>query len=205
MPRNTAKDQELRKERCSQILSAAVELFAKQGLTSTKISDIAKKAGMSHGLVYNYFRSKEEIYLSLLDMNMNVLENILLWIHSLDRTPKGKLERLIDKFRSEPWDEALFYQMFVDQIFSSDTISEELKASVRGKMSENLDILAGIFAEGQAAGQFRAGPPRELAFYFLTIAHARMISESQGFKICDNRTETWDAILDFFCVAEDRA
>ncbi|WP_426453038.1 TetR/AcrR family transcriptional regulator [Paenibacillus sp. S-38] len=203
MPRNTAKDQELRKERCSQILSAAVELFAKQGLTSTKISDIAKKAGMSHGLVYNYFRSKEEIYLSLLDMNMNVLENILLWIHSLDRTPKGKLEQLIDKFRNEPWDEALFYQMFVDQIFSSETISEELKASVRGKMSENLDILADIFAEGQAAGQFRAGSARELAFYFLTIAHARMISESQGFKICDNRSEAWDAILDFFCVVED--
>ncbi|MCZ8520819.1 MULTISPECIES: TetR/AcrR family transcriptional regulator [Paenibacillus] len=198
MPRNTAKDQELRKERCSQILSAAVELFAKQGLASTKISDIAKKAGMSHGLVYNYFRSKEEIYLSLLDMNLNELENLLSWIASLPLSPRAKIERLLDTFSSHTWDEAMFFQMFVDQFLSSDTICEEIKVSVRKKMSENLDLLAAIFAEGQAAGQFAGGSPRELAFYFMTIVHAKMISKTQGFQICDNGPESWRALLHFF-------
>ena len=48
-----------------QILDAAITLFDEQGFSTTKISDISDKAGISKGLVYRYFNSKEEILLAL--------------------------------------------------------------------------------------------------------------------------------------------
>jgi AcrR family transcriptional regulator len=45
----------------AKILSAAVDLFAKQGFHDTSIRQIALAAGVSKGLTYNYFRSKEEL------------------------------------------------------------------------------------------------------------------------------------------------
>ena len=48
-----------------QILDAAITLFDEQGFSTTKYSDISDKAGISKGLVYRYFNSKEEILLAL--------------------------------------------------------------------------------------------------------------------------------------------
>ena len=57
MPRVT--DVEGRRE---QILRAAVTVFSERGYASATISDIANEAGVAHGTVYLYFRSKAEIF-----------------------------------------------------------------------------------------------------------------------------------------------
>lgn len=48
-------------ERKNQILEAAIAVFAEKGFYETRISDIAHKAGVAYGLVYHYFKNKEEI------------------------------------------------------------------------------------------------------------------------------------------------
>lgn len=59
-PRTKEQFETIREERREQILQVALELFANEGL-NTPISKIAKEAGISKGLVYNYFESKEEL------------------------------------------------------------------------------------------------------------------------------------------------
>ena len=54
----------IQESRRKQILDAAILLFDQQGFSATKISDISEQAGISKGLVYRYFNSKEEILLS---------------------------------------------------------------------------------------------------------------------------------------------
>jgi TetR/AcrR family transcriptional regulator, fatty acid metabolism regulator protein len=44
-----------------QILDAAVRVFARQGFHSTRVADIADEAGVAYGLVYHYFKSKDEV------------------------------------------------------------------------------------------------------------------------------------------------
>jgi AcrR family transcriptional regulator len=46
----------------TQILYAAIEIFAKKGLERGKIADIAKQAGIGKGTIYEYFKSKDEIF-----------------------------------------------------------------------------------------------------------------------------------------------
>lgn len=60
-PRTKEQLAALKEVRREQILMAALELFGSKGYQNTSISDIAKKASLSKGLLYNYFESKEEL------------------------------------------------------------------------------------------------------------------------------------------------
>ncbi|MCK4677551.1 MAG: TetR/AcrR family transcriptional regulator [Bacteroidales bacterium] len=61
MPRTKNQYKEIRESKKTLILDTALELFANQGYYTTSISKIALKAGISKGLMYNYFESKEEL------------------------------------------------------------------------------------------------------------------------------------------------
>ena len=49
------------------ILEAAVKVFAKNGFYATRVSDVAKAAGVADGTIYLYFKSKDELLLSLFE------------------------------------------------------------------------------------------------------------------------------------------
>ena len=44
-----------------EFLDAAVRVFARKGFHASRVGDIAEEAGVAHGLLYHYFRSKEEV------------------------------------------------------------------------------------------------------------------------------------------------
>ena len=62
-------DEKLVKQRRAQIVAGAVQLFSKQGYYKTTVQDVAKWAGVSPGLIYQYVRDKEDLLLlSILDV-----------------------------------------------------------------------------------------------------------------------------------------
>ncbi len=48
-------------DRRRELLDAAARVFARKGFHSSRVGDIAEEAGVAHGLLYHYFRSKEEV------------------------------------------------------------------------------------------------------------------------------------------------
>ncbi|MCC6876904.1 MAG: TetR/AcrR family transcriptional regulator [Sandaracinaceae bacterium] len=70
MPRSPEENQQIRDARRDTILRAAERVFAQKGLAHTKIADIATAAGVSHGLVFHYFASKEAIFQELIEAKM---------------------------------------------------------------------------------------------------------------------------------------
>ena len=65
-PRTEQQFEEIRETRKNEIMDTALELFATEGFDKTSISSIASKAGISKGLLYNYFDSKEELIKTLI-------------------------------------------------------------------------------------------------------------------------------------------
>ena len=61
MPRSLKQNEKIRKQKKQLILDTALELFAENGFHATSMSQVAKKAGVSKGLAYNYFESKQDI------------------------------------------------------------------------------------------------------------------------------------------------
>lgn len=64
----TRKEQ--KEHRRQEIIYAALELFVSRGYAATKITDIAKRANMSTGLMFHYFESKEKLYEELIRMGL---------------------------------------------------------------------------------------------------------------------------------------
>lgn len=60
-PRTKKQFEEIREEKRSLIMQTALEHFSLNGYHATTVSHIARHAGISKGLMYNYFRSKEEL------------------------------------------------------------------------------------------------------------------------------------------------
>jgi AcrR family transcriptional regulator len=60
-PRTKEQFKSIRDEKVNLILQTALRLFAREGYASASVSLIAKEAGISKGLMYNYFKSKEEL------------------------------------------------------------------------------------------------------------------------------------------------
>src|SRR3989337_276168 len=73
MPRTKEQFEAIRKGSRQKILDAALEVFARQGYYSASVSAIAKTAGISKGLMYNYFRSKEDVLNELMIGMMEAL------------------------------------------------------------------------------------------------------------------------------------
>ena len=76
-----------------QILDAAIRVFARQGFHATRVSDIADEAGVAYGLVYHYFRSKDEVLNELFIERWSLL---LAAIEEADRTgadPRAEARR----------------------------------------------------------------------------------------------------------------
>ena len=48
-------------DRRQELLEAAVRVFARKGFRAARVGDIAEEAGVAHGLLYHYFRSKDEV------------------------------------------------------------------------------------------------------------------------------------------------
>jgi len=70
-PRTSQQFETIRQEKTKLILDTALELFAKKGFHQTSISDITRKAGISKGLLYNYFGSKDEVLRSIIQTGYN--------------------------------------------------------------------------------------------------------------------------------------
>jgi AcrR family transcriptional regulator len=66
MPKTPEQYKEHRDEKARRIMNSALELFAQKGFYSTSVSQIAKTAGISKGLMYNYFQSKEQLLIEIL-------------------------------------------------------------------------------------------------------------------------------------------
>jgi AcrR family transcriptional regulator len=48
-------------DRRGELVEAAVQVFARKGFHASRVSDVAQEAGVAHGLLYHYFRSKDEV------------------------------------------------------------------------------------------------------------------------------------------------
>ncbi len=76
-PRTEKQFEEIRETRKKAILNTALELFATEGFDQTSISRIASRAGISKGLLYNYFKSKEDLIKSIIFNGLDYLTSYI--------------------------------------------------------------------------------------------------------------------------------
>jgi AcrR family transcriptional regulator len=147
--------QRRKEDRPQEITAAALAAFAEYGYAGTRVEEVAKRAGVSKGLLYLYFKTKEELFkavvrsfvipridaltASVATSDLSAEEIIrgplLAFMKSLPRSPVGVVVRLMISEGPKHPDLVTFYW---DNV-----------------VSRGIDTLAAIVARGVANGEFR--------------------------------------------------
>jgi AcrR family transcriptional regulator len=156
-----------------QILDAAIRVFARQGFHSTRVSDIADEAGVAYGLVYHYFKSKEEVLNELFTARWSLL---LAAIEEADRegaSPRTKLEAvagfIVDSYRHDP---ELMKVIIVEVTRAANSFGRTHLPEIR----RAYDSIARIVAEGQESGAFRRDVDSTFASMYFYGAIEQLLS-----------------------------
>ncbi|WP_376794811.1 TetR/AcrR family transcriptional regulator [Thermogemmatispora sp.] len=165
MPRSEEANRQIRDERRRQILHAAAVVFARKGLALTRISDIAEASGISQGLIYRYFSSKEELFKALVETALDRSQTGLQQLREQAGTPWEKLSRLTaymwEGMRRQP-----AYVHVVLHALIGETVPEEIRGLVQYHVRESQAFFRELIVEGQRAGQVVAGDPDELTLLY---------------------------------------
>lgn len=156
------RSEKIKDERRRQILSAAVTIFAYQGLAAAKISDVAEAAGLSYGLVYHYFPSKEVLYVAIVERALVGAEAAAKTAMEYPGTPWDRLrflmKQILDGARQHPE-----YALVITQLYASKSVPEEAQELIQKYGPITSQTITSLIRQGQEAGQMFAGNPEELA------------------------------------------
>jgi TetR/AcrR family transcriptional regulator, fatty acid metabolism regulator protein len=134
------------------ILDAAVRVFARQGFNGCRVSDIADEAGVAYGLVYHYFRSKDEVLDTLFLERWNVLLDAIRETDSQDISPREKLYAIasfiVDSYRHDP---ELMKVIIVEVTRAANSFGQTHLAKIR----EAYELIANIVEKAQEEGAFK--------------------------------------------------
>lgn len=142
------------------ILDAAVQVFATYGFYNSKVSQVAREAGVADGTIYLYFKNKDDILIQLFNDSM---AEILRRQDAALATVTAPIERI-----------QTFIKTHFESVAESQAMAEVVTVELRqsSKFMRNTDMkpfgrylsmIAEIIADGVASGDFGDVPPRVAA------------------------------------------
>ena len=183
MPRTPADNQRIKDERRAAILAAARSVFVRKGLAAAKISDVAAAAGLSHGLVYHYFSSKEAMYAGLLEALFARATVELEVLAGDEGTPLERVRAFVvqrlERFSAEPEMFGLVMQAFLHR----DALPSSTLAALQNFAERSMSAMSKTLAEGQRRGDFVEGDPAELAAALLAVLHGLAMARSVDLEL----------------------
>ncbi len=123
MPRTEEQFKEMRNKTSRSILNSALKLFAEKGFHGTSISDIAKEAEISKGLIYNYFNSKNSILESIFDELLRIGEEIEKDTFA-DDDPYEQLQRMIKRSFKYVEEDPTYWKLIVNLMLQPEILKQ---------------------------------------------------------------------------------
>ena len=138
-------------DRRRQILDAAVKVFAKNGFHASRVGDIAEEAGIAYGLVYHYFKSKEELLETIF---RDTWTQMLARINEVEASDVSASEAvrqvtalLLRTWRRDPD----LVRVLVREVTRSPHVQREIE-----EITQAMQALEGIIRRGQETGEFNS-------------------------------------------------
>jgi len=178
-----------------QIIEAAVRIFARNGYYNSRVSDIAKEAGIASGTIYLYFKTKDEILVTLFREKMAEFVATVRKAIAAEPDAVAKLRRLI----------GLHFKLLEDHSEMAEVVQVELRQGQKffrgasaNEVSGYFDLISSVLEEGMAAGMFRSDLPvktvRKVLFGAMDQMATSWVLGKRGYKL----SETAEAVADIF-------
>jgi AcrR family transcriptional regulator len=184
-----------RDERRAQLLAVALELFAARGYHATSIDHIIQKASVARGTFYLHFRSKKEIFDSLLD---HLFERVAASISPIQIGPPAAMAAEVRAnlvaLCTALQDNLPMGRVILEQAVGLNDVGRE---QLRGFYTRVLDRIERAISVGQQLGLVRPGDPPLIAICLLG-----MVKESLYQQIVGTRAFSTEQVVDeiFACM-----
>ena len=160
------------------ILDTAIQVFAEKGYPDTRISDIAKRAEIAYGLVYHYFKNKEEILDTIFMERWGEFIAGVRAIAGDDGPVEDKLRSIAEVILSAHRSRPEWVKILIFEIQRSQRMLGRERIEVIGELFETI---AGILRDGQARGELRRDLDPEVACYIFvggldTVVTSRVLA-----------------------------
>jgi AcrR family transcriptional regulator len=156
--------------RRAQLLATALDVFAAKGLDGATVKDLSDAAGVAQGLLYHYFRSKDEMLQAVLDQHYFLPELRRIAATDRDRPVAEVLLELTLGFARVLDQHRQVVQLMLREAPSNPAVAERIE---RGR-TEGVRLLADYLASRVAAGELRphdCEASARLLFYAVFAAH----------------------------------
>jgi AcrR family transcriptional regulator len=148
------------------ILFTAMELFARNGYHKTPAASIAKATGISHGLLFYHFGSKEKLLQAIVDYSIRKIEKIVT-VESTE--PALQLTELGTNFKRSLLEDRDFWELYHSLIFQPD-LKKEIAQQLTGAFEDYRKELVRIF---EKLGYLS---PTDTMLQFEAMRHGIMVS-----------------------------
>lgn len=159
---------ELSEIRREQILEAATKVFASQGFSDARMDDIVEVAGLSKGAVYWYFKSKEDIILTILERflgrGLDQLERFL----ETDQSARARLLAIASRFASEVED-ILPIMPIAYEFYALATREEKIRRSFKDYFDKYQDLFETLIRQGIEKQEFKEVDPQMVAIELIGL------------------------------------
>ncbi|ALS29085.1 TetR family transcriptional regulator [Paenibacillus sp. 32O-W] len=172
-PLNEEQLEQIRSQRKFQIMMAALKVFAENGIRLTKINMIAAEAGISHGLLYHYFKSKEEVLYESLQWAISGSGELFQEIAEMQSGPVEKIKHLVKTAFTEGNSDV--FRVIHHLRRTNHDVPEHIAALIERSSKEYITFLLPLFIEGQRTGDIVQTDPQELLEMFLTVITGLMM------------------------------
>jgi TetR/AcrR family transcriptional regulator, fatty acid metabolism regulator protein len=146
--------------RRDELLAAAVRVFARKGYHTCRVSDIADEAGASHGLVYHYFSSKDEVLETIFRENWGPIAVAIEGIAATDVAAPEQLRKVVALVLHAWRRDQETVRVLVREISRSPVLQERI-----GEFQQAFDALEHVIVRGQERGEFDAELDPRFATY----------------------------------------
>ena len=147
-----------KKEKKALIIEAAAKVFARRGFSGTPMADIAVKAGIGKGTLYEYFDSKEDLFFAVFEWFVQTTEaEAKVSISALGGSASERLDALSDSLMSS-WAKMKDMYSLVMEFWSASASSQmrqRFKQAFKNGYSDFRQIVSALIREGIQGGEFR--------------------------------------------------
>lgn len=178
MPRTKKQFEEMRNATKEKIQTVAMHLFAQKGLAATNVQDIADAAGISIGLLYRHYKTKEALFYELVEFALAGLKEISERLQS-DASPKSIVESIIDEIYDDLANDEDFTNLLV--LLTQAALAGKEDSKVVGLIEQDftmLQAMADLIRRGQELDEFRSGDPFEMSVFFFSTIQGITISKA---------------------------
>ncbi|MGE3367055.1 MAG: TetR/AcrR family transcriptional regulator [Rhizobiaceae bacterium] len=159
------------------ILDAALNLIVSNGYHATTVDQIAQKAGLTKGGVYNYFQSKSDMLLALLtEIEGLIVDSMIERVAEATASSQDKLVTAIHTQGVLAANKAKYLLLFILVLMEFSGTGDPIEQRVRAIYKRFIDTIEGIVETGKRAGEFRADlNTKELAAVILALEHGTLL------------------------------